>query len=198
MKFALNFHYFCFPLYFFLVLLSYKQGQRFHSCEGLWHSWDETSPMDISPSDSGASLDTQLWKARENILHLAQLHREKSQREAVPSSHFLQRSAGSWPSKNTYKELRRMWCDLWSQKIIPRSYTEPISTHPTQPISEANPSFNMWHLKDCWVEIWCEHSISCLFVFFLLYQEIFTHNLYSRIVRCLHREFVNRAWKYMM
>lgn len=196
MKFTLNFHYFCFSLDFLSVLLFYRHCKRFHSYEGLWHSWDEAFPRYISASHSDANLDTQLWKAGENCSSTGSAaQREVTQRNSpiatLPTEicwflikqEYIQRVKKKW-----------MWCDLWPQKIIPRSYMEGIGTHHNQLINEANPSLNMWHLKDCWVEIWTFSKLG----FFLLYQELFTHSLYSRIVRCLHRKVVNRAWKYMM
>lgn len=201
MKFTLNFHNFCFPLDFLLVLLSYKQGKRFHSCEGLWYSWGEASPRDISASQSGANLETQLWKAGENCsLTRSAAQREVTQRNSpiitlpteicwfLVKQGYVQRVKKNWT-----------WCDLWSQKIISTSYMEGIPTLHNQPINEANPSLNMWHLKDCWVEIWCEHSISFLSVFFSDFIKSYSPTTYTAELRDAYTErFVNRAWKYMM
>lgn len=110
---------------------------------------------------------------------------ERSHTETLSSSYFLQRSAGSWSSRNMYKELRRTECGVISglKKIIPRSYMEGIPTLHNQPINEANPSLNMWHLIDCRVEIWCEHSISFLFVFFLT------------LSRAIHPQLIQQNWE---
>ena len=95
------FYYFGFPLDFLLVLLSHRKVTRFHSCEGLWHLWDETSWTGISPSYSylsGTSLDTQLWKEGEHC-SLTGIAAQRRQSVTLRNSSITQqRSAGSWSS----------------------------------------------------------------------------------------------------
>lgn len=93
------FHYFSFPLTF-LVMLSHRKVTRFHSCEGLWHLWDETSRTGISLSYSyisGTGLDTQLWKECE-YCSLTGTVAQKRQSHRNSGIITQQRSAGSWTS----------------------------------------------------------------------------------------------------
>lgn len=107
------FHYFSFPLTF-LVMLSHRKVKRFHSCEGLWHLWDETSRTGISLSYSylsGTGLDAQLWKECE-YCSLTGTVAQKRQSHRNSGIITQQRSACSWTSVFSAWILSVQFCVL--------------------------------------------------------------------------------------